>query len=285
MNWDDLRVIEAVSDEGSYAAAGVRLRIDETTVARRLARVERTLRLRLFEAVDGSRRPTADCERILAHVLAMSRHVAAIDKIGEGLPGPAGRFRIASTTVTAEEILAPRAGPFLVANPGIKLRFLSASENINFSRWEADLAIRLKKPEKGDFTISKLAELAFCLVEPEAEPDHGPPGSAPIICCYPPELDPTPESRYLAARGLQQHARCVTDNVRIIRSLIERRYAAGILPEYICGDLLTDKRLKVTRLPQRRGVWLLVQSHLKRDPAARLVIDWVRACFHDLSRA
>ena len=51
MNWDDLRIIAAVRDEGTYAGASARLKIDETTVGRRLARVQRMLGLRLFEAV------------------------------------------------------------------------------------------------------------------------------------------------------------------------------------------------------------------------------------------
>jgi hypothetical protein len=37
-------------------------------------------------------------------------------------------------------------------------------------------------------------------------------------------------------------------------------------------------------LPRRRDVWLLVQSHLKGNTAARLVINWIRECFAGLSR-
>ena len=39
MNWDDLRIIQAVRHEGSYTGAATTLRIDETTVSRRLARM------------------------------------------------------------------------------------------------------------------------------------------------------------------------------------------------------------------------------------------------------
>src|SRR5947207_2945394 len=143
MNWDDLRIIAAVRDEGTYAGASTRLRIDETTVARRLARIQRTLGVTLFEAVDGVRKPTA----------------------------------------------------------------------------------------------------------------------GPVVCCYPGDLDLTPESQFLAAKGLQGRARCVTDNIRIIRALIETQAAVGILPQYICEDLLDNDRLRATPLPKRRDVWLLVQNH------------------------
>jgi DNA-binding transcriptional LysR family regulator len=277
MNWDDLRIVAAVRDAGTYAGAGARLRIDETTVGRRLARIERTLGLRLFEAVDGARKPTRQCETVLAHVQAMAGHVAEIGRVGESLPGLTGRFRIACTNAVAEEMLSPRAGTFLARHPGLALQFLASSENVKFSRWAADLAIRLRKPDRGDFTISKLAEVRLYLIEPAGASD-----AEPVVCGYPDDLGAIPESQYLAGKGLL--ARAVTDNVRVIANLIRSHQAAGILPEYSCQDLLADRRLRATLLPRRRDVWLLVQNHLKRDPAARAVIDWVRDCFQELSR-
>ncbi len=168
MNWDDLRIVAAVRDEGTYAGASARLRIDETTVGRRLARIQRTLGLRLFEAVDGVRKPTRQCEMVLAHVQAMAAHVAEINKVGESLPGLTGRFRIASTNSVAEEILSPRASRLLTQNPGLAVQFLTSSGNVKFSRWAADLAIRLRKPDKGDFTISRLADIRLYFFEPAA---------------------------------------------------------------------------------------------------------------------
>lgn len=279
MNWDDLRIVAAVRDEGTYAGASARLRIDETTVGRRLARIERALGLRLFEAVDGLRKPTRQCETVLAHVQAMAGHVAEINKVGESLPGLTGRFRLASTNAVAEELLSPRAGDFLSGNPGLSIQLLTSSENVKFSRWEADLAIRLRKPDKGDFTISKLAEVRLYLIEPAGEADVD-----PVVCGYSEELGAIPEQQYLKGRGLQQRARCITDNVRVIRRLIQSHQVIGILPEYSCQELLADRRLRATLLPRRRDVWLLVQNHLKRDPAARAVIDWVRDCFQELSK-
>jgi DNA-binding transcriptional LysR family regulator len=274
MNWDDLRIIAAVRDEGTYAGASARLKIDETTVGRRLSRIERALGLRLFEAADGVRKPTRSCEAVLAHVQAMAAHAAEIGRIGESLPGPVGRLRIASTNAVAEQVLSPHASDFLRANPGLTLQFLTSSENVKFSRWEADLAIRLRKPDKGDFAISKLADVKLYYIEPIAADGEA------VLCAYPDELGPIPEMQFLRTKKVR--ARCVTDNVRIIRTLIRSHQAAGVLPEHSCADLLADRRLRATLLPKRRDVWLLVQNHLKRDAATRVTIDWVRACFREL---
>jgi DNA-binding transcriptional LysR family regulator len=275
MNWDDLRIVAAVRDQGTFAGASARLRIDETTVGRRLARIERALGLRLFEAVDGLRKPTRQCETVLAHVQAMAGHVAEINKVGESLPGLTGRFRIASTNAVAEELLSPRAGHFLSENPGLSVQLLTSSENVKFSRWEADLAIRLRKPDKGDFTISKLAEVRLYLIEPATESDVD-----PVICGYSEELGAIPESQYFKARGWQQRARCITDNVRVIRRLIQSHQAIGILPEYSCDELLGDRRLRATLLPGRRDVWLTDETNCIQSNGTSKVISWRMAGIH-----
>jgi DNA-binding transcriptional LysR family regulator len=96
MNWDDLRILEAVRREGTFAGASARLRIDETTVARRLARLQEVLGLTLFELVDGERRPTTQCEAIVTHVQAMARHASEIGAVGKQEQGPVGRFTTCS---------------------------------------------------------------------------------------------------------------------------------------------------------------------------------------------
>jgi DNA-binding transcriptional LysR family regulator len=253
--------------------------MDVTTVGRRISRIQRSLGVTLFEAVNGVRIPTKHCETVLAHIEAMAGHAKQIDRVGESLPGAIGHFRIASTNSVAEDILAPRASMLLEENPGLSLQFLTSSQNVKFARWEADLAIRLRKPDKGDFTISKLADVRLYFIEPAAEFDI-----RPVVCGYPQYLDPVPEAQFLKTRGLNQRARCITDNVRIIKTLIQTHHAIGILPEYVCGEMLADRRYKATPLPRRRDVWLLVQNHLKRDRAARAVIDWVRQCFPGIAR-
>jgi DNA-binding transcriptional LysR family regulator len=277
VDWDDLRIIAAISDSGTFAGAGARLRMDETTVARRLARLQKTLGVSLFAAVDGVRKPTVQCEAILHHVEDIARHVAEIGTLGKTASRVTGLLRIATTNTLAEEILAPGAAPFLARHPGLSIQFMISGQNVNFSRWEADLAVRLRKPDKGNFTITKLADVRLYLFEPKHPIDGG--GADPVVCGYPDDLDRTQESLFLKARGFKARTRCVTESPRVIRGLIQSHAAIGVLPEHMCRDLLADRNLRATLLPQRRDVWLLVQNHLKRDPAARVVIDWMRELF------
>jgi DNA-binding transcriptional LysR family regulator len=283
MNWDDLRIVAAVRDSGTYMGAGRRLRINETTVARRLTRLQKSLGVKLFDAVDGVRVPTAACLSVLASVDAMTAHALAIThlKAASRHAGLAAKFRIATTNALAEEVLAPQLPTLLRQHPGLTVHLLTSSTNVNFSRWEADIAIRLKKPDRGDFTISRLATVPLYLFEPINPLADAPlkERRRPTICTYPDDLDDTPETKYLIAQNLKADARCISANGHVIRRMVQSHTAIGVLPAFLCADLLTDSQLRVTKLPQPREVWLLVQDHLKRDTSTRTMIDWIKHCF------
>jgi DNA-binding transcriptional LysR family regulator len=108
-------------------------------------------------------------------------------------------------------------------------------------------------------------------------------GDGPVVCGYPDDLDDTAESAFLKAQGLTGRVRCVTDNLGVIRQMIQTHQAIGILPEHVCGALLVDRSLRATLLPRRLEIWLLVENHLKRNPASRVVIDWMRELFDEIA--
>ncbi|PLX38515.1 MAG: LysR family transcriptional regulator [Hyphomicrobiales bacterium] len=272
MNWDDLRIIAAVRNRGTYAGASEELRIDETTVARRLARLQEALGFRLFDAVDGVRKPTRQGAEALALIDEMATRASAIGALKDEGGGPTGSIRIASTASVAETVLAPGLADLLNDFPGLAVEIKTSDANLNFSRWEADLAIRLGKPERGAFVIRKLTEVPLYLFRPAtpASPD-----GSEILCAYPQELARTPEMRELAEVGIAGPVRLRTSNVRIIHALVATGSAIGILPRHMAAELLSDERLIATPLKTRREVWLLIQPHLIDEPAARVVIDWI----------
>ena len=49
LDWNDLRYLVAVADEGSTLKAGKALRVSQTTVARRITALEEALGLSLFD--------------------------------------------------------------------------------------------------------------------------------------------------------------------------------------------------------------------------------------------
>ncbi len=281
MNWDDLRVVAAVHRSGSYAGAARDLGMDETTVARRLGRLGKTLGGPLFDAVDGQRRATPLGRAVLDEVAEMEQRTARIHQAAEaldrGLSGPVGRIRLAGTPTVVEEMLAPSLSGFLERHPGLTLELLTATETVDFHAWKADMALRLRRPEQGNFVMARVGKLTMYLVEPAALPD----GAVPLVAAYPDVLAFTPESQALAARVAARWGgkapRCLTTSPRVIAALLRDGRAVGALPAGLAAPFARDSsRWRVTPVAEARELWLLTQPHLRDDPAARAVSDWLR---------
>jgi len=274
MNWDDLRVVRAIFQTGSYAAAGQRLCVNETTIARRLARIEDDLGERLFDAVDGTRKPTERCTDIMVFIERMAAQAEGV--VRPTTPeGPVGNRRIAATDSIATDILAPNLVPLLDTHPGLNIDLRVSPSVVDLARWEADVAIQFKTPENGDMIVSKLADLQLSYVEPR-EPVQG---QTPLLCAFPDDQANTPEMRFLSSHGLVQHRRITARNLVIRKQLLRTGRCAGVVFDFAAQDLLQQPDLRVTPLPETFPTWLLVQPHLRHDPATRVVIDWIKDTF------
>ena len=91
LDWNDLRYILCLSRTGRIAGAARKLGVNETTVARRIARVERLLGIRIFERDARVLRPTDSgqivirrAERIELDVDAIKDGVTSADSIAVG---------------------------------------------------------------------------------------------------------------------------------------------------------------------------------------------------------
>src|SRR4029453_14484907 len=58
LNWDDLRVVLAVAENGTISGAAAVLRISHPTLSRRLRQIEERLGVRLFERTPSACLPT-----------------------------------------------------------------------------------------------------------------------------------------------------------------------------------------------------------------------------------
>ena len=64
MDWDNLKFFLALAETGSLSRASEKLRVDHSTVARRIEMLEHDLGVRLVERLSRSYRLTAEGERV-----------------------------------------------------------------------------------------------------------------------------------------------------------------------------------------------------------------------------
>jgi DNA-binding transcriptional LysR family regulator len=200
----------------------------------------------------------------------MEREAARITQIARASAGqgPIALIRIACTATVADEALGPAIAPLLAAHPGLRLDLRLSGGNMDFSRWEADLAIRLGRPAAGAFAVRRLGATRLRLW-------RGPGGDVAPVCAYREELAGTPEMQALAAAGLAAAPRLRIASLRVIGQVIAGG-GVGVLPDHAAHGLEALGAV-ATPIAARREVGLLIQPHLKDDPLARIVINWIAA--------
>lgn len=157
--WDDLKTVLAVVRGRSLAAAAVQLRLNYTTVARRIARAERALGQLLFERLADGYHPTEAGLLVAEHAARMQ---AQEDAMMRGLAGQdsrlAGPMVLTAPQLVIAHLLAPVIADFTEAQPDVALQIRATNEILDLERREADLAIRISRTPGDDLTGLRLAE-------------------------------------------------------------------------------------------------------------------------------
>ncbi len=160
--WDDLRVFLAAFREGSCAAAGARLGVNQSTVSRRIGALERDLGVRLFDRLPEGLVPTAAGEEIVPRAELFEATAAelmyAVEEVDTRL---AGVVRVALPEMIATELVVPSLPDFLRECPGLRVELIAGDVIVDLTRREADLALRFVRPESGDLVVRRVATLRF----------------------------------------------------------------------------------------------------------------------------
>ncbi|MEW5686685.1 MAG: LysR family transcriptional regulator [Pseudomonadota bacterium] len=164
LDWDDVRVFLAVARTGSLSSAARALRVNHTTISRRLAKLEDDLgggRL-LERSPDGYRltdvgaAALADAERMEAAADGFRLKAQA----GEDLTG---LVRVSAVASFAERRLAGPLARLALTHPGLIIELAGEDRNVSVGRGDADIAVRFGRPEHGDALTRRIGEAAHRL--------------------------------------------------------------------------------------------------------------------------
>ncbi len=161
---NDLVYVSAVARTGSLAAAARELQVNHATVFRRLAALEGSLGVRLFERSAGHCVATAAGEELAAAGESVA-HTAqqSLRKVAGYELQPSGVVRITTTDSIAAHLLNTALARCRAAYPAIGLHVGIDNAMLDLARRDADIAVRptLKPP---DYLIGKrIAPLAFAV--------------------------------------------------------------------------------------------------------------------------
>lgn len=143
MDWNDIRYVLSVAEQGTLQAAAAELGVNHTTVWRRIQALEKSMGTQLFITNRNGYRLTDAGSEVLAHAKAMSANVDAIDRIMSGQTKElSGLLRVTAPFSMANQIIPSLVKEFQDQYPTIRFEILSKNSALDLERREADIAFR-----------------------------------------------------------------------------------------------------------------------------------------------
>src|SRR5882757_2189225 len=85
MDWDNLKFFLALAETGSLSRASERLRVDHSTVSRRIEMLELDLGVRVVERLSRAYRLTAEGEQVRDRAKEIEARIAGIARFANGV--------------------------------------------------------------------------------------------------------------------------------------------------------------------------------------------------------
>lgn len=143
MNWDDIRIFLAIARARTVRGAAIDLKVNHTTVSRRISAFEENLNVRLFERVHGGHLLTSAGEDLLKSAQKIEDEVASSDRRIMGKDDRmSGPIRVTFPAALGVQHLIEDFKKFSDLYPDISLELNGAYDLIDLSKREADIAIR-----------------------------------------------------------------------------------------------------------------------------------------------
>lgn len=273
-DWDDFRLVLALARTGAIVPCAKSLGVNETTISRRLRRLEARLNCVLFERKKGHATPTrlgqslVDQAEEIEHLVgqSMARATGADNAVS-------GLVRVSSIPLLVNRVLVAKAGPFLREHPQLTLALIADHHNVRLLNRDADIAIRLARPRTDNQAMTrKLGNIEYAAyVQRGLDPNDVP------WIPYDQEMSDLLHAKWISDKIGPSSSHAPQLQVRDAETLYEairKGLGKSLLPSTI-GDADTALiRVDGKQHTLTREVWLMAHPDIRHLQRIRVVTEW-----------
>lgn len=281
-DWNDIRLLLVLQREGSLRATARQLNVDVSTISRRLSAAEATLQTRLFIRTSSGYQATAAGLTFLESAQTICGHIHhMLHSTQNSAQSISGTVRITSVDFIFSLWLVKHMADFKQQHPQLTLELLNDNRDLSFNQSEADIAIRLARPERdAALFMRKIGELGWAVY---GHPEHPAVRAADwpqqAWLSYTDDLAHVPEMRWLQQLQLKQPAALQSSHLETLIHACKHGVGLAVLPCMLANEAglkqLSDEPVLF------REVWLL--SHRQTAQLARFeaVYNWLIDQFYE----
>lgn len=262
--WDDFRILAVTLRHGSRNEAARELRLDEATISRRLTILEERLGFALFERVGRRLAPTIAALAMKEGLEEAEQALISARVRGEmaGAGEEQRPLRLTAISSLVHRVLIPALPELKAQHPTLTLELTGRDDNLSLARREADVALRLARPQSGDLLARRIGTLRYQEAARPAAPDT-------IITLYQ-NLSRLPEAAYLENKAITAGIALRVDSMEAMMAAVLAGLGRGLLPNWMITSGLTTGEIVL-----EREIWLLVRPDIAKRATVKAVIDWL----------
>lgn len=279
MQWDLFRTFESVARLGSLTAAARSFSVSQSTISRQLSKLEELAGSPLLLR-ETPVQLTEKGDALLAAVRPMVDAALAVQATLEERPQLHGEVTLTTVGELLRWVLAPALPSFYAAYPSLRLRILADNRNSSLAAGEADLALRVSRPARGELIGQKLHSESYGLYAAEDLLLH--PAVPWLGLCG--SLAQIPEQRYAQKIFAPRPARLLLEDVESLALAVAGGLGVAVLPQGLAARMTGLVEVSpggvgaAQRGPiPRRDFWLVVHRSKQRLPKVRAVMTWLRS--------
>lgn len=281
----DLDDLIAIWQAGSLSAAAKRRGVAISTISRRIEGLEIALKLRLVDRQPKGTRLTRHGIEIAKSAEPLAEQLARVVRLASGLRDQSGTMpvRLSATEFVISDVLAPALPQLWAKGADFPLHLQSQADIVSLAGRDADLAIRMSRPEGASLIVRKLPLLHLGLFTSVEYLDGRDAAGLNLaqekLLIYDDSYGRLPELDWLDGLGLRG---AITMRTGSTRGLMTAALAAGgiaLLPKAIAKRSSDLVEIMVATAPPPRSPWLIIHRDLRSQPSIRLTHQWVLDCF------
>lgn len=280
-NWDDLRVFLAVARHHSYQSAADALGLDPTTVARRIDRLETTLKCTLLARGPGGQTLTATGKRLLE---SASRVEMANEAVVEavGTTANAGRVRLSTSEGFGGTILSPAVPTLTAARPAVEIEIVANPGFLSPAIREVDIAITLGTPQDKRLVVERLTDYRLGLyasagyLAANGTPKRAQDLTGHCLVGYIDDLVYANELRYLDEIHPELKPSVSSSSIHAQMEIVRAGGGIAVLPCFMAATADVELTRVLPKTGITRTFWISARRDVQQTQRVRRVRDWVR---------
>jgi DNA-binding transcriptional LysR family regulator len=162
-DWALIRSFLAALDHGSLLAAARATHVSQPTIGRHISELETQLDVVLFERTGRGLLPTQMAQRLADSARVMEAGANQLLRSASAeTTSVSGTVRITASQTVACVLLPGVLAQMRLVFPGIQVEVLASDAVSNLLRREADIALRMARPDQSSLVAKRIGEVAVC---------------------------------------------------------------------------------------------------------------------------